>query len=115
MSARRPNPVFRESFLWYHFDAERAETMSRFGEILSSLANEADAFHPRHEGPLVFGEVGAAAVDLAAVVHDLKAAAGDADSRDPKAVKLAGRAVRWSEQLGAVLAEIRSAVGEVRA
>ncbi|MFP3942232.1 MAG: hypothetical protein ACLF0P_18205 [Thermoanaerobaculia bacterium] len=110
MSARRPNPVFRESFLWYQFDAGRAETMRQYGEILSGLANEADAFHPRHEGPLVFGEVEAAAVDLAAVVHDLGAAAEDGDSRDPEAVKLAGRAVRWAEQLGAILGEIRAAV-----
>lgn len=110
MSARKPNPVFRESFVWYHFDAERAETMDRFGEILSELANEATAYHPLHDAPIVLGEVAAVAVDLAAVVLDLEDAAQNPGSRDPEAVKIAGRAVRWSEQLGAVLAEIRGAV-----
>jgi hypothetical protein len=110
MSAREHSPVFRESFLAYQFDGERYETMRRFGEILDEMACEANALAPSFPRPILYPELEAVAVDLAAVVEDLEVASRDADSEVAAQVKLAGAALQWAEQLGGVVSEIRRAV-----
>jgi len=110
MSAREPNRVFRESFLAYEFEGERYETMRRFGEILSELAGES-SLHPRFIRPIIYPELEAVAVDLTRAAEYLEEASRDADSEDAAQVKLAGAALGWADQLRAVEAEIRAALG----
>ncbi|MFP3941626.1 MAG: hypothetical protein ACLF0P_15115 [Thermoanaerobaculia bacterium] len=102
---RRPNPVFRESFLSFYFDPGAAGTLRAFGELLDELACEVGANHAQNGRSFVAREMEAAALDIEHVVRELSDGAGDPEP-GPDNAHLAARAERVATRLHALAREL---------
>jgi hypothetical protein len=114
VSAREPNPALRESFLSRWGDSEHGRTLRRYGELLFTMATEAESIllrgEPSSDEPFAVEDIRTALVDLGPVLETLDIV--PANAKREGVPGLGRSAAGWTRQLRKIAAAMEAALAK---